>query len=229
MDGERVWILDTEGNGEHPGEIIELAAVEMIDFTLTGRYREWRFRPKQPIHPRATRIHGITNRDLRHCAPITDHIDEIRDVLGEHAIAGHAVHVELAALQRVLEGWVPVRAYDTLRMARRAFPDLERHRLTSVGDHLQLSGIASRLTGKGAHCALYDALLCGLILRHIAHPLDIDARHEMMRHAEIMEIRRKQEAENARKAAKALLRRKMSLDMRRKRIRPDQIKDGSGD
>lgn len=206
---ERIWVLDTEANGENPGEIIELAAVEMEGLVLTGRYRQWRFRPKEPVNYRATRVHGITNRDLAGCPPIEAHLDEIRAILADHAIAGHAVHVELNALQRVMPDWRPRKAYDTLRMVRRAFPDLERHRLSHMGDHLNLSGMAVRITGRKAHSAFYDAVLCGLILRHVADPLQDRERGALLEHSEIMAIRRQKEALAARQAAKAALRRQM--------------------
>lgn len=200
---ERIWVLDTESNGEHPGEIIELAAVEMIGLKLTGRYREWRFRPRTPVHYRATRVHGITDRDLRHCPRIEQHIPEIRALLGSHAIAGHAVHVEVAALQRVMPDWAPSKAYDTLRLVRKVYPDLERHRLSSMGDHLDLSRAAGRMTSNKAHSAFYDAVLCGLILRNIMEPLDAGARTAMAAHFDTVAIGgEKQARANARAAVK---------------------------
>lgn len=205
-DDERVWILDTEGNGEHPGEIIELAAVEMVGLAFTGRVHQWRFRPYEPVHQRATMVHGITDRHLRDCPRIDAHIPEIRDLLGDHAIAGHAVHVELAALQRVIPDWEPRRAYDTLRLARRALPDIERHRLQSVGDHLGLSDLAARATGRRVHSALYDAMLCAMILRHLLDPLEGDERQRMVVHAEIMAIRRARARDAERKAVRAAIR-----------------------
>jgi DNA polymerase-3 subunit epsilon len=204
---ERIWVLDTELNGEHPGEIIELAAVEMVGLVLTGRYRQWRFRPILPVTHHATRVHGITNRDLARCARFAEHEDEIRTILSDHAIAGHAVHVEVDALRRVMPDWTPVRAYDTLRMSRKAHPDLERHRLSAMGDHLGLSAMAARLSGGKAHSAFYDALLCGLILRHIVDPLDDVEGPLMLRHAEIMRIRRENAAREAARAARKALRR----------------------
>lgn len=214
MHDERIWVIDTEGNGEHPGEIIELALVEMVGLEITGRHHQWRFRPRTRVHYRATRVHGITNQDLRHCPRIERHVDEIRGILGTTAIAGHAVHVDLAALQRVLPGWEPCRAYDTLRIARRIFPDLERHRLSSVGDHLAVSDQAARLTKAKAHSAFYDAVLCGLVIRHGLHPYDPQQRSDLMVHAEILAFRRERERGNARKAEKAALRRAMSLERR---------------
>lgn len=211
IENERIWVLDTELNGEHPGEIIELAAVEMVGLVLTGRYRQWRFRPEVPVSYHATRVHGITNRDLARCPRIAEHEDEIRGMLGDHAIAGHAVHVEVAAMQRALPGWEPVRAYDTLRMVRREYPELARHRLSAMGDHLDLSGMAARLSGGKAHSAFYDALLCGLILRRVVTGLDDVEAGIMMDHAEIMRIRRdKERREAARTARKALRRRTRS-------------------
>ena len=206
---ERIWVLDTELNGSNPGEIIELAAVEMVGTVLTGRYRQWRFRPREEVDRRATRIHGITNRDLRHCPRIEACADELRAILADHAIAGHAVSVELDALQRALPGWNPVRAYDTLRMSRRAYPDLQRHRLSAMGEHLGLDAMAERLTSGGrAHSAFYDALLCGLVMRHVLEDLDGDGRKAMLLHADVVESRRQNALRAARRAARADLRRR---------------------
>lgn len=209
-DDERIWVLDTELNGRVPGEIIELAAVEMIGTVLTGRYRQWRFRPVESVDRHATRIHGITDADLRYCPRIADCAEEIRRMLAGHAIAGHAVNVEVDALQRVLPGWEPPRAYDTLRMSRRAHPDIARHRLSAMGEHLGLDAMATRLTsGMKAHSAFYDALLCGLIMRHMLEPLDPQGRRAMLRHCDIMTTRREKARREALRAAKAELRRRM--------------------
>ena len=206
MTDERVWILDTEGNGSQPGEIIELAAVEMVGLELTGRHHVWRFRPRIAVNYSATRVHGITNNDLLHSPRFEERAREIHDILEDHPIAGHAVHVEVDALRRVLPQWKPRKAYDTLRMARRVYPDLERHRLGHLGDHLGLSDEAHRLTGRQAHSAHYDALLCGLVLRHVIESLDPDARTKLLNHSEIMEIRRQRELRDERIAAKKRLR-----------------------
>lgn len=206
IDGmERIWAIDTESNGRHPGEIIEIAAVEIDGLVITGRYRQWRFRPRGTITHHATLVHGIRDRDLRGCRRIEEGIGEIRDLIGDDAIAGHAVNVELDAVGRSIADWRPVRAYDTLRIVRRALPDLERHRLASVGEHLGLSGIAARITGARAHSALYDALLCALLLRHVVEPLDAAARNTMLEHADVVASRRRREEQ----AEARLLRRRL--------------------
>lgn len=204
---ERVWILDTESNGSQPGEIIELAAVEMIGLKITGNYHQWRFKPRIPVDYHATRIHGITNRDLSSCPRIEERADDIMAVLEDHPIAGHAVHVEINALQRSLPQWNPSKAYDTLRIVRRVYPDLERHRLEAMGDHLGLSAPAARMSGKQAHSAFYDALLCGLILRKVVHPLCTEERTKLMTHCDIIPFRREREQRAAAREDKARLRR----------------------
>lgn len=204
----RIWVLDTEGNGSQPGEIIELAAVEMIGLAPTGKYHQWRFKPKIPVSYSATRVHGITNRDLSRCPPIEDHLDEIRSVVQDTPIAGHAVHVEINAIQQVMPDWEPPHAFDTLRMARRAFPELSRHRLGAIGDHLDLSAAAERMTGRKAHSALYDALLTALVLRTIAMPLGRTEQAAMAKHCEVMASRRQSAIDKAKQAAKNELKRK---------------------
>ncbi len=64
----RQLILDTETTGLNPEEghrIIEFAALEMIDRKLTGKYLQMYINPKRPIDPEATKIHGITDNDVK--------------------------------------------------------------------------------------------------------------------------------------------------------------------
>lgn len=209
MHHERIWLIDTEGNGGHPSEIIELGLAEMVDLELTGLTYSWRFRPQIPVDRYATRVHGITDADLEHCPRITECIGEIAALIGTEAIAGHAVHVEMDALQRVMPLWQPIRAYDTLKIARRLHPDLERHRLSVMGDHLGVSGKAAEVTGGAPHCALYDAVLSGMILTRMISTMSEAERVECLYHSEIIEMRRKAEERRQRAVARKLIRRSL--------------------
>ena len=53
---DRYWVIDVEGSGSTPPEIVELAMLEVADLKLTGNKRHWLVRPKQPIEASATRI-----------------------------------------------------------------------------------------------------------------------------------------------------------------------------
>ena len=56
------WVIDVEGNGGSPPEIVELAMIEVSGLKLTGRRRNWLIKPGQPITAAVSRIHGLTDR-----------------------------------------------------------------------------------------------------------------------------------------------------------------------
>lgn len=182
----RTWVIDTEGSGAKPNEIIELGIIEMISNRITGRAHSWRFKPKMPVTYQTTRIHGITNRDLEGCPTIEEHVDEIRGIIGSDAIAGHSVHIELDLLQSVMPEWVPSHAYDTLRIVRKLYPEQTKHNLGHMSKQLMIAGEASRLTGKGIHAALYDAALCALIIQKEVQPLDLTEKAQLLTHSDIL-------------------------------------------
>lgn len=193
MDEPRVWILDVEGNGRNPGEIVELSAVEMIGWSLTGVGRTWRFRPRESVEWYATRVHGISNADLADCPRIEERADEILGLIGDDPIAGHSVDVELDFLGRALPRWRPAKAYDTLRMAKATVRDAPRYKLTAIGDHLGLTDAAKAATGREAHSAHFDAVLCGLLLGRLVKMTDHARLDHLLAQCDLVELRTQSE------------------------------------
>lgn len=63
-------VIDVEGNGQQPPDLVELAAVPIVGGVI-GEPRTWLVKPDQPITGFAKRIHGISNDDVRprRCSP----------------------------------------------------------------------------------------------------------------------------------------------------------------
>lgn len=58
----RLFIVDVEGNGATPPNLVEVAAIPVENGEpQPAAARTWLVRPPAPIPPRITRIHGITN------------------------------------------------------------------------------------------------------------------------------------------------------------------------
>lgn len=209
MPDGRIWLIDTEGNGANPSEIIELGIAEMVDLKLTGLRRTWRFRPVKRVNWYATRVHGIRDADLKTAPRIGDCLGEIAALIGTDPIAGHAIQIEMTALQRVMPKWRPIRAYDTLRMSKWAHPDIARHRLSAMGDHLGVSGEAAAITGEEPHSAIYDAVLSGLVLARLVEALDDRDASRMLHDAEIIGLQRAVEERRRQSAERKAIRRKM--------------------
>jgi DNA polymerase III subunit epsilon len=183
------WVIDVEGSGASPPEIIELAAVEVRDLHLTGVSHCWRVRPSTPISRMATSIHGIRNEDVAGCPPFQSIASEIEALISGSAIAGHNVHVEVAFLSRVLPSWRPTIAVDTMRLAKGLMPGLESYGLSRLGQNLSLSEQAQRLTGMKHHSAPYDATLSALLLINLLRDLPETAQTSALLAADIFDQR----------------------------------------
>lgn len=173
---ERIWAVDIEGNGKTPPEIVEIAIVELRGLERTGLRRNWRLRPPSGISPIASRIHGISDRDVADAPNLEDVADDILIWLEGARIVGHNVRVELEVLGRALDDWSPTSAYDTLKLARMMLPDAPKHGLEALGVQLGLDAQAARETGSTAHSALYDATLAAILLKHLLQPLSTEER-----------------------------------------------------
>lgn len=167
----RYVVVDVEGNGQQPPDLVELAAVP-IEGGVIGQPQTWLVKPDEPITPFARRIHGITN-DAVADAPGFDQIEPaVRRALGADALVAHAAHVDLRVLRRKLADWQPPEVFDTLRLARRLLPGRDSYKLGALADALSLIGdLPSRL---GPHRAEYDAVVCARLFMHLAgrHSLD---------------------------------------------------------
>ena len=184
---DRMWAIDVEGNGASPPEIVELAIVEMDGLTLTGRQMHWRFKPKLPIAPVVSRIHGIWDRDVVDAPELEDVADDLLEWLEDRSIVGHNVKTEYDILRRSLTDWAPARALDTLKVARRLLPHESKHGLERLGEVLGLGAEASeRSQGFRAHSALYDAVLSALVLDKLVTPLPADQRAAVLAEADIL-------------------------------------------
>lgn len=164
IENGHFWVVDVEGNGGTPPEIIELAAVEIRDFAITDRFRQWLVRPSKPIQPMAARLHGLKDVDVA-LAPTIDLVEpEFRDLVGDLPIAGHNVRVEVDILARSFKAYRPPAAIDTLRLARIQRPGLASYSLESLTGGLPDIRIAQERGTRGHHSALYDACAAALLL-----------------------------------------------------------------
>jgi DNA polymerase III epsilon subunit-like protein len=188
MDVDKIyWVVDVEGNGATPPDIVELAMVEVNDFALTGNIRHWFLRPDRPITPAVTRIHGITNADVANAPSMEDVADDLLLWLGQIPIAGHNVRVELDALSRAIPEWQPRRAIDTLKLAKILRPGLPSYGLEKLGQALGHAKEAQRLCGTTHHSALFDATLAGLLFVDFLSSLPIERRAAALRACDILD------------------------------------------
>lgn len=160
-------VVDVEGNGQTPPDLIEVAVVEFnLQNSNPSIHESWLIKPPRPILPRVVRLHGITNKDVSSSLTWDDVKDEIRAVLKNSWVVAHNARVEYDALTRHLPGWAPQGMIDTLRLARAVWPKLPSHSL----DSLILYSTVDLASARGTrHRALYDAYATAGILRALIH------------------------------------------------------------
>lgn len=187
MGLDRFYVVDVEGNGGSPPEIVEMAIIELDGLVPTDHRRHWLVQPEQPIQPSAARIHGITDADLAGAPAIEDIAEDILDWLSGSAIVGHNVRIELEIIARSLDGWRPSSAIDTLKLAKNLRPGLQSYGLENLGRKFGLAEKAAELTGRGHHSALYDATLTAMIFDYLLSPLSLEQRAVAIKEADILD------------------------------------------
>jgi DNA polymerase III epsilon subunit-like protein len=150
-------VVDVEGNGQQPPDLVELAIVPIVDGAI-GEYASWLVKPDQPIKHFATRIHGLRSRDVAD-APKFNHIaPQVQRALDGAAFVAQNAHVDAGLLARKLgDAWPDPEVFDTLKLARRLLPEQRSYRLGELVASLKLAeGLPEGLV---PHRAAYDALV----------------------------------------------------------------------
>jgi exodeoxyribonuclease X len=149
-------VVDVEGNGQQPPDLVELAAVPIVGGVI-GEPVSWLVKPETSIKYFATRIHGLSNKDVADCPSFEAVKVDVLLALSHPAIVAHNAHVDLGVLQRKLTGWEPPEVFDTLKLARRLVSGLDSYRLGNLVEAFSLAeGLPDDLN---PHRATYDALV----------------------------------------------------------------------
>jgi exodeoxyribonuclease X len=158
-------VVDVEGNGQQPPDLVEVAVVPIIGGTI-GELSSWLVKPQTSITHFARKIHGITNDDVAD-APVFDDIkDEVLQALGGDALVAHAAHVDVGVLQRKLGDWECPEVFDTLNLARRLLPDAGSYKLGMLVERFKLADVLP--DGLRPHRAAYDALVTARLFVRLA-------------------------------------------------------------
>ncbi|WP_218126049.1 PolC-type DNA polymerase III [Sinosporangium album] len=124
-------VVDVEGNGQQPPDLVELAAVPVVGGVI-GEPLSWLVKPDAPIKHFATRIHGLTNKDVADCPSFEAITGNVLAALDADALVAHNAHVDLGVLSRKLPDWESPEVFDTLKLARRLVPGLDSYRLGNL-------------------------------------------------------------------------------------------------
>jgi DNA polymerase III epsilon subunit-like protein len=155
-------VVDVEGNGQQPPEIVELAAVTIADSRLSEPV-SWLVKPARPITALVTRkVHGISNTTVAAAPRFTEIRGQVEALLAGAWLVAHNARVEYELLARQLTGFAPAGVLDTLRLARVLWPGRDSYGLDALirQERLDLAAVAK----SRRHRAAFDAWVTALLL-----------------------------------------------------------------
>jgi exodeoxyribonuclease X len=161
----RYAVVDVEGNGHQPPELVEVAVVP-ITGGITGEPVTWLIKPEHQIRYFATRVHGLTDQDVAGAPAFAAIEPEVRAALTANAVIAHNAHVDVGVLRRQLGDWECPEVFDTLKLARRLMPGQMSYKLGALAEALTLT--AGLPAGLSPHRATYDALVTARLFLHLA-------------------------------------------------------------
>lgn len=158
-------VVDVEGNGQRPADLVELAVVPIVRGDI-GEPVSWLVRPAEPIKYFATRIHGLTTRDVADAPEFAAVRGEVLHALYGAVLVAHNAHVDVDVLERKLGDWRCPEVFDTLKMARRLVPGQDSYRLGALVESFKLAEELPE--GLTPHRATYDALVTARLFVQLA-------------------------------------------------------------
>lgn len=177
-----IVVFDVETTGKDPDvdRIVQFAGVK-LDGDLTEVDRMvLSIDPDFPIDPEASKVHGITNEDLKGGPKFAEVGIKIYDFIGDSDLAGHnVIAFDLPLLMAEFARHLPTcqiklegrRLLDTLQLFRHFMPHtLEHAVLHYCGEKLE-----------GAHDALVDTAATAKLLKAqmSTHSINTDRAHEL--------------------------------------------------
>ncbi len=167
LAGRELVVVDVEGNGRQPPEIIELALLPLTSARAAtpDDLATWLVRPTQSITPITTRkVHGITDADVADAPRWAEVADDVIAELSGRALVAHHASVERRVIGAHLPGWEPPAVLDTLRLARAVWPHLPGgYGLDQLAAHAGLAAPPDQV-GQRRHRAGHDTWLTAALL-----------------------------------------------------------------
>jgi DNA polymerase III epsilon subunit-like protein len=166
FDDLRFAVVDVEGNGQQPPEIVEIAILPIDGMNVAGEPVAWLVKPEQSIAPIVTRkVHGIRNADVADAPGWSEVAPEVGAALAHRIPIAHNARVEYDVLRRHMPSWAPATVLDTLRLARAVWPGLGTYNLDRLLDH---TGIVLGDGSGQRHRAGFDVQATALLFLALA-------------------------------------------------------------
>lgn len=166
---ERHICFDTETTGLNARDgdrVIEIGAVEMVDFIETGRTFQVYINPEREIPYEATRVHGLTWEMLKDKPVFADVVDDFLDFIGPETdtLVAHNAPFDMgfinAELERLNRPPLKHPVVDTVVIARQN--GHQQAKLDTLMKHFNIDG-----SGREFHGGLKDSYLLARVYVHL--------------------------------------------------------------
>ena len=125
----RQIVLDTETTGLRPSEghrVIEIAAIEIIDYLPTGKTYQQYINPQRDVPETSFKVHGLSYEFLKDKPLFEQIVTEFLESLGKDPIVAHNVDFDIGFLNYELTACgkdsLKNEKIDTVSIAREKFP-----------------------------------------------------------------------------------------------------------
>ncbi|WP_035165590.1 PolC-type DNA polymerase III [Caloramator sp. ALD01] len=142
LDGEFI-VFDIETTGFNPqtDEIIEIGAVKIKNYQIVDRFSVL-INPERHISEEIQKLTGITNEMVMDKETIIDILPKFIEFIGDGVLVAHNAKFDTGFLREKFKKFNLQFNYsilDTLPLARWLLPDLKRHKLNVIAEHLGIS------------------------------------------------------------------------------------------
>ncbi len=134
--------VETTGLSAAKHRVIEIAAVKVQEGRIVAR-QAWLINPGRPIPPGATRVHGLTDRDVAEAPSFREVYPEFLAFVKDTILVAHNAPFDVRFMAHEIHrnalSFPSQPVLDNLQLARTWFPELESHRLKALAEHLEIT------------------------------------------------------------------------------------------
>lgn len=153
-------VIDTETTGlsAYNDQIIEIGILKVRNGRIVDRYSQL-IQPGVRISRFITQLTGITNRMVMGMPSIDEVEDEVMAFIGDDIILGHNTNFDMRFLNAHFSHPLENKYMDTVQFARKLYPELRSHSLSTLTQYLNLSN--------NEHRALADCISTQELYEHM--------------------------------------------------------------
>lgn len=159
------YVIDLETTGLDPSydDIIEMAAIEVIDGKIISEYSSL-VNPGYKLDSFIIELTGITNEMLRNAPDLNKVLPEFLKYIKDNIVVGHNVNFDVNFIydncMMLLNKSFNNNFIDTMRLSRKILPNLKHHRLIDLSNHYNLNY-------QKAHRALNDCIITNTCFKYL--------------------------------------------------------------